>query len=170
MNSPAIAWTYIRTTFRKDPAAHAGAAVAWAGIIRSTDAREAPEGDKIVADTVFEHHYFDWVQDHNGHDVKLSISPRGEGLFRAKWQLDKTGQAASAASAEAYAGPGKLAIVYGVPEKVDADGTVVLKYRFLRILGADHFTTNEFDYGRLGEPFRVIHSQSKTNSPPMKGH
>jgi hypothetical protein len=151
---------------RKDPAFHAGAAVAWAGIIRSTDAREEGEGGKIVADTVFEHHYFDWVQNNDGRGVKLFVSPRGEGLFCAKWHMDKIGKDATAESAEKYAGQGKLALVYGVPEKVDADGTVVLRYRYLRILGADCFSTNKFDYGRFGEPFRAIHSESKTNSPP----
>jgi hypothetical protein len=153
---------------RKVPATYVGAAVAWAGIIRNTDAREADERGQIVADTVFEHHYFDWVQNNNGRGVQLFVSPRGEGLFRAEWRLDKIGRAATAESAENYAAPGKLALVYGVPEKVDADGTVVLKYRYLRILGADQFSTNKFDYGRFGEPFRAIHSEGKTNSPAMK--
>jgi hypothetical protein len=151
---------------RKDPAFHAGAGVAWAGIIRSTDAREEEGGGRIVANTVFEHHYFNWVQNNNGRGVMLFVSPRGEGLFHAKWRLDKIGRDATAESAEKYAGPGKLALVYGVPEKVDADGTVVLKYRYLRILGVDCFSTNTFDYGRFGEPFRAIHSENKTNSPP----
>lgn len=153
---------------RKVPATYVGAAVAWAGIIRSTDAREEDQGGQIVADTVFEHHYFDWVQNNNGRGVELFVSPRGEGLFRAKWHMDKIGRDATAESAEKYAGQGKLALVYGVPEKVDADGTVVLKYRYLRILDADQFSTNKFDYGRFGEPFRAIQSGCKTNSPPMK--
>jgi len=153
---------------RKNPAAHAGAPVVWAGIIRSTDAYEQDEGDKIVADTVFEQHYFDWVQDGEGRGVKLSVSPRGEGLFRTRWHLNKTTQDSTAKSAEKYAGPGNLAIVYGVPENVDTNGIVILKYRYLRILDADHFSTNEFDYGRLGEPFSVLHAESKTNAPMPK--
>jgi hypothetical protein len=58
---------------------------------------------------------------------------------------------ASAYDAEKFAHEGKLAIVYGVPESVTADGTVVLKYSYLRILGRAHFVTNYIDYGRLGE-------------------
>jgi hypothetical protein len=151
---------------RNDPAAHAGAAVVWAGIIRSSDARELDQGSKIVVDSTFEHHYFDWVQDSKGGGLLLSLSPRGEGLFRARWYLNKTVYGASAHKAEKYAGVGKLAIVYGVPEKVDTNGTVVLKYRYLRIVGADYFTTNDLDYGRLGEePPRAI--PGKTNSPPL---
>jgi hypothetical protein len=159
--------------FRKDPAAHAGTAVVWAGIICSTDAHEKDQGDQIMADSVFEHHYFDWVQDSKGGCLKLSVSPRGEGLFRARWYMDKTQYDATAESAEGFAKPGTLAIVYGVPETVDANGTVVLKYRYLRIVDADHFTTNEFDYGRLGEPFRELHPKITTNAPsaqqPIKG-
>jgi hypothetical protein len=155
---------------RKDPATYAGVGVVWAGIIRSTDAREEDEGGKIVADTVFEHHYFNGVQNNNGHGVKLFVSPRGEGLFRAKWHMDKVGKDATAESAEKYAREGKLALVYGVPEKVDADGTVVIKYRYLRILGADQFSTNTLDYGRFGESCCAIQCECKTNSPPMKCH
>ena len=153
---------------RKDAAAHAGVAVAWAGIIRSTTANEGGSDNKIVADTVLEHHYFDWIQDDTASGVKLSLSPRGEGLFRVQWSLDKAGRAATAESAESYAEAGKLAIVYGVPEKVEADGTVVLKYRYLRILDAKHFNTNVFDYGRMGGPSRSILGQHTTNAPAMK--
>jgi hypothetical protein len=132
-------------------------------VIRSTDAYEEDAGDKFRATTVFEHHYFDWVQDQGGHGVKLAVSPRGEGQFSVLWHLDKTTQNADAYTVQDYAKPGRLAIVYGVPEKVQADGTVVLKYRYLRVLRTKNFTTNEFDYGRTGEPFHVL---SATNSAP----
>ena len=58
-------------------------------------------------------------------------------------------------AAESFAGPGKLAIVYGVPEKVE-NGTVVLRYRFLRVVEAEDYSTNKFDYGRFGEPIRYV--------------
>ena len=155
---------------RKDPANHTNATVVWAGIIRSTDAYEESDTSRIMADTVFEQHYFDWVQNGHGHGGKLSISPRGEGLFRARWHLDKKSEEASAENAEKYAGKGKLAIVYGVPETVETNGTVVLKYRYLRILDEDHFSMNEFDYGRGGESFCALHPDCKTNSPATKSH
>jgi len=153
---------------RKNLAAYTNEPVAWVGVIRSTDAYEEDSGDKIVATTIFEHHYFDWVQDGSGKDVKLSISPSGEGLFRTKWHLNKTREEATAANAEKYAGHDKLAIIYGVPESVDTNGMVVLKYRYLRILDTAHYTTNEFDYGRMGEHLYGLHPQTKTNSPPAK--
>jgi hypothetical protein len=153
---------------RQKPALYAGARVVWVGIIVSTDAHEEEEGNQIVADTVFEHHYFDGVQYVDGRHVMLFVSPRGEGLFRTRWHMDKVGNNATAETAEKYAEPGKLALVYGVPEKVNADGTVNLKYRYLRILNANQFSTNEFDYGRFGAPFSMIQSGSNTNSVSMK--
>jgi hypothetical protein len=134
--------------------------VGWAGIIQKTDAEVAPDG-LIHAVTTFEHHYFDWQEDRHLGRAQLSLSPRGEGLFRAEWVLRGTGRDADGAAAEKYASPGKLAIVYGVPERVE-NGTVVLKYRYLRVIGREHFNTNEFDYGRFGEPFRYI------DNPPGK--
>lgn len=142
--------------FRKDPTNHIGIAVAWAGIIRSTDANEKDSGDKIYADTVFEHHYFDWVQDKGPNGFDLSISPRGEGLFRMRWLLDKKTDETSAADAEKFAAPGNLAIVYGVPEKVEPDGTIVMRYRYCRVIDRDHYNTNQYDYGRLGDPFHTL--------------
>jgi len=131
--------------------------VAWVGVIRSTDAQEDDFGGKISAETIFEHHYFDWEQDTDAAGVNLLVSPRGEGSFSCHWKMRKRNNDASAYDAEKFAYAGKLAIVYGVPESVNADGTVVLKYCYLRILDRGHFSTNEIDYGRLGlEPYRPI--------------
>lgn len=126
--------------------------VAWVGVIRATDATEEDFGGKIRADTVFEHHYFDWEEDKNLCGVKLRVSPRGEGLFSSRWSLRKEDNDANAYDAQKYAGRGKLAIVYGVPEAITADGAIVLKYRYLRILNRDHFDTNDFTYGRYDAP------------------
>lgn len=136
--------------------AYTNQGVAWVGYIQSTDAQEEDQGGKISAYTVFEHRYFNWVQNSNGKKTKLFISPRGEGLFRTHWHLNKTGDFATAESAQKYAGEGKMAIVYGLPERIDADGGVVLKYRYLRLLNSDEYSTNEFDYGRFGSPMHKI--------------
>jgi hypothetical protein len=142
---------------RKDPAHYINTPVAWVGVIRSTDAQENDYGGKISADTVFDHHYFDWEQDTDAAGVDLLVSPRGEGSFSCHWEMRRKDDEATAYSAEKFARAGKLAIVYGVPESVTADGTVVLKYCYLRILNRSHFSTNELDYGRLGlEPYHPI--------------
>lgn len=135
---------------RKDIDHYTNTPVAWVGVIRSTDAIEEDFGGRIRTDTVFEHHYYDWVVDTDTGGIKLHVSPRGEGNFYARWRLHKDDNDASAYDAQRFAGPGKLAIVYGVPQSVDDDGTIVLNYRYLRILNHDQFSTNDLDYGRWG--------------------
>jgi hypothetical protein len=127
--------------------------VAWVGIIKSADAIEEDTGGKIHADALFEHHYFDWQKEKDLHGVHLFVSPAGEGSFRSELHLRKTTQDATSYDAEKYLGRGKLAVLYGVPEAVDQDGTVVLKYRYLRVFGRGHYNTNELEYGRLGQPY-----------------
>jgi hypothetical protein len=139
---------------------YTNAGVGWAGIILRTDAATGADG-LIHAVTTFEHHYFDWEQDRRFGKMQLNLSPRGEGLFRTDWVLRRKEAGAGQEAAESFASPGKLAIVYGVPEKVE-NGTVVLRYRFLRVVDGDNYKTNIFDYGRFGEPFHYI------DNPPGK--
>jgi hypothetical protein len=141
---------------RKNLDQYTNTPVAWVGVIRSTVAEENDSGGRITAESTFEHHYFDWEQDTDP-DLNLLVSPRGEGSFTCKWELRKKTMDASAYDAEKFARKGKLAIVYGVPESVKDDGTVVLKYAYLRIVDRANFNTNYLNYGRLGvEPFRPI--------------
>jgi hypothetical protein len=139
---------------RRNLNVYANVGVGWAGIILRTDARFGGDG-LIHAVTTFEHHYYDWQEDSHSGKMQLSVSPRGEGIFRTEWTLRRDNPDASLTEAENYASPGKLAIVYGVPERVEKD-TVVLRYRYLRLFAPGEFKTNEFDYGRFGEPFHYI--------------
>jgi hypothetical protein len=144
---------------RKNLAYYSKVRVAWAGIILSNNATEEDVDGKIRMDTVFVHHYFDWTQDDHSDGVRLLISPRGEGLFRMRWSVSRRDRDATDADAMKYAAPGKLALVYGTPESVDDDGTIVLRYHYIRILGPGHFSANELTYGRLGESFRPYDAQ-----------
>jgi hypothetical protein len=130
--------------------------VAWAGIIRSTDAIEAETGGKIYAATVFENHYFDWQQAKTQDGLQFLVSPGGEGSFRSELHLRKSTQEATANDAEKYLGRGRLAVLYGMPQSVDPDGTVVLKYRYIRVFARNRYNTNELEYGRLGQPIRPV--------------
>jgi hypothetical protein len=146
---------------RKNPAHYANSHVAWTGIIVRNETTNVDVGGKIVMDTVFEHHYFDWEQEDLASGVRLRISPRGEGLFRMRWRLSRNDPDASDEDAIKYAAPGNLAIVYGTPESVDDDGTIVLRYHYVRILCPAEFTTNVPDYGRVSEPFRLTDANAK---------
>jgi hypothetical protein len=141
---------------RTDPALYAKVRVAWAGIIVSNEVADEDSGDKISMDTVFDHHYFDWqVNDGAGCKQPL-ISPRGEGRFRMHWKLDRIVSDSSGADAMKYALPGNVAVVYGTPESVDDDGTIVMHYRYVRIFGPEHFKGKYLDYGRIGESFHPV--------------
>ena len=141
---------------RKDPSVYAKVRIAWAGVIVSNDVTDGDGGDKIGMDTVFEHHYFNWQVDDHAGMKKLLISPRGEGRFRMHWKMDRRDADASGGDAMAYAQPGNVAVVYGTPESVDDNGTIVLRYRYIHVYGPTHFNGKELDYGRIGEPYHPI--------------
>jgi hypothetical protein len=137
---------------RKDPASYANVTVAWSGIIKTNSAAAENLYGKIRLDTVFEHHYFDWEQNELAGYARLQVSRRGEGLFRMRWEVRRDNAEAAEEDALNYASPGQLAIVYGTPESVDDNGTIVLRYHYIRILGEEHFRDDQLDYGRKGEP------------------
>ncbi|MGD1086062.1 MAG: hypothetical protein ABSA47_15105 [Verrucomicrobiota bacterium] len=144
---------------RRNPDLYTNIGVGWAGVIQSARATNGPDG-LIHAVTTFEQRYFDWEQDSHWGGARLSVSPRGEGLFRTEIVLRRAAPDADLASAEQFASPGSLAIVYGVPEAVE-DGVVILKYRYLRVIPPDQYSISRFDYGRFGEPVRYL-----GNPPP----
>ena len=130
--------------------------VAWVGVIKDTAAfnkqdttafnKLAPE--LMTATTTLDHHYFDWKEEHHSSASKYSISPRGEGAFQVDWELRRVTPTATTADADKYAGPGKLAVVYGVPERVTDNGTIILKYRYLRVIETEDFDVSTLSYGR----------------------
>jgi hypothetical protein len=145
---------------RKDAALYAKVRVVWAGIIVTNDAVDDESGDKINMNTVFEHHYYDWLVNENAGSKHLLISPRGEGRFRMHWQMNRRNAESSSADALQYAKPGSVAVVYGSPESLDDNGTIVMHYRSVRIFGPEHFTAKDLDYGRIGEPYHPIEAST----------
>lgn len=130
--------------------------VAWAGVVKDTTARDRVNSDVMRATTVLEHHYFDWQENRKSGDKQYLISPRGEGAFQVEWDVRRKNPQATTADVDKYAGPGKLAIVYGTPQRVTDNGVVILKYRYLRIIDSKNFNINTFSYGRVGEPYKYV--------------
>ncbi len=155
---------------RKDPAAYAKVRVAWAGVVVTNDASDDDSDDKITMHTVFEHHYFNWQVDDTAGCKRLLISPRGEGRFRMKWKMDRRIADASTGDAMQFAVPGSVAVIYGTPESVEEDGTIVMHYRYIRIYGPTHFTGKYLDYGRIGEPYRVVDATSPGTAALSPSH
>jgi hypothetical protein len=141
---------------RQDPNLYTNVGVGWAGIIKSSKAVVAPDGT-IHATATFDHRFYDWQQE-KGLSVSgqgVNVSPRGEGLFQTEAVYRPNEPGAGIANVEKKLSVGNLAIVYGVPETV-ADGTIVLKYRYIRVLEPGDFSISEYDYGRFGTPVRYL--------------
>ena len=119
--------------------------VAWPGIILESTIEEREEDIEVTF--VLEHHYYDWLEDYSVQREKIFLSPRGEGLFKTSWLLKKDADLAEIREAS---GPGNLAIVYGIPERMDADA-VVVKSTYVRAIDEQWYTTEMLDYGRSGE-------------------
>lgn len=145
---------------RQDPNLYTNVGVGWAGIIKSCKPVVQPDGT-IHAVTTLEHRYYDWQQQTGLCGGGLSVSPRGEGLFQTDAVFRRNEPGAGVAAVQKSLAPGSLAIVYGVPETV-ADGTVVLKYRYIRVFAPGDFSISDFDYGRFGDPVRYLGDLSPT--------
>jgi hypothetical protein len=148
---------------RRNPDLYTNIGVGWAGIITAVQATNGPDG-LIHAVTTFDQRYYDWEQATRWGRARLSVSPRGEGLFRAEIVLRRAVPDADIADAQSFASPGSLAIVYGVPESVQ-DGIVVLKYRYVRVIPPDQYSISQFDYGRFGEPVRYLGNPPAAPTP-----
>jgi hypothetical protein len=127
--------------------------VAWAGIVKDTRARDLISGQFEVA-TLVEHHYFNWEENRKTDPFEYFVSPRGEGQFKFKWESPRESAAETTADIDKYAGPGKMIVVYGIPKSVDADGTINLNYRFLRVINATNCNFYTYTYGRAGEAYK----------------
>jgi len=119
--------------------------VAWPGIIQESTIEEREES--IEATFVLEHHYYDWLEDFSIQREKIFLSPRGEGLFKTSWLLKKDADLAEIREASA---PGNLAIVYGIPERMEGD-VVVVRSSYIRAIDKQWYTTEILDYGRSDE-------------------
>jgi hypothetical protein len=155
---------------RTDPALYSKLRVAWVGVIVTNNATDHDSGDKIGMDTVFDHHYCDWQVDEAAGSKRLLISPRGEGRFRMHWELNRKDTDATSVDAQKYACPGSLAIVYASPESVDDDGTIVMHYRYIRVMGPAHFTRRDMDYGRRGEPYHPVDANMPATAALTPSH
>jgi hypothetical protein len=128
--------------------------VAWAGVLKKTEAFEDGKDSQIRAISLLEHRYYDWVRDRSKSKATHEISTRGQGLFRVEWYSNRRILESSADDVEWFAEPEKVAVVYGIPEKVEPDGTVVLKYRYLRIFKEKEVDARTVDFGGATDPFR----------------
>jgi hypothetical protein len=135
---------------RKHPDKYGDVQIAWAGLISAVRIDEEVEPPMMHLDV--EHKFFSWKVD--GTTRQYWLSPRGEGNFstswpmKPDWDLDRMRELIL---------EGDMVIVYGVPRAVLADGKIDLgQARYVRHIPKNKFRTDIVEYGRPGEPSRVL--------------
>jgi hypothetical protein len=116
---------------RADLEGHRDHVVLWSSIVKAID-----ESDPSAVTVRFEHHYWDFIEDYSVQKAIAFLSPRGEGDFEVAF------------SATPGFAVGDMALVYGTPERVEPDGTIVLAPRSVRTLRKELYATDVWDYGR----------------------
>jgi hypothetical protein len=109
----------------------------WSGIIRECGF----VADRNALRLLVEHHYWDWIEDYSIQREIAFLSPRGEGRFVASFEGVGRQPSMQCTTED-------MAIVYGYPDDVMSDGTVVLRGGLVRTLRPDLYATDIWDYGR----------------------
>lgn len=128
---------------RGAPADYRGSMVAWPGIVVKREFRERLGRTEV--EFVLEHHYYDWVESKGFEDERILLSRKGEGRFRTAWHIRSRKRLWKIENASDV---GSLLIVYGTPESVEDDGTVILDSKYLRVFNEKWYRTDRLDYGR----------------------
>jgi hypothetical protein len=105
--------------------------------------------DQLEIQFTLEHHYYDWLEDYSIQKEIIFPSPKGEGIFRTSWFMKK-------ASA-----PGNLIIVYGKPKQINDDKSITLTSTYIRGIDKQWYRTDMLDYGRPGQPVKMLKAQPK---------
>lgn len=136
---------------RKDPAAYGNVVVAWAGTLRDAEIIDDPEHPYVIL--LVEHHYYDWLEDHSTQRQVYFLSPRGEGLFRCTWGFKKDWDREAMRKLITN---GDMMVVYGTPQPTSGETIELGRARYVREIPQRLVATDVLDYGRPGEPSRIL--------------
>jgi hypothetical protein len=143
-----------RTVFSNDvrqhPDSFTNTLVAWTGIITNIEyfTNASPHVVRFTA----VHHYFDWIEDDSIQREKFFMSPRGEGSFAVQW-IDESPDDQKFIDQFAI---GDMLVAYGYPTVVRTNYIGLNPTMNLRAIKPLWFRTDILDYGRPGEPGRVL--------------
>lgn len=124
--------------------------VVWPGIIKSITI-DTENGSQITRFTI-EHHYFDWIEDHGIQREKYFLSPRGEGFFTLAWPVDTQ---EDKLFIQQFA-VDDMIIAYGYPSMIKDDLIGFYPTKNIRSIKPKWYRTDVLDYGRLGEPAKIL--------------
>jgi hypothetical protein len=143
---------------RKDLDMFKDTMIAWPGIIKTHQLKKYD--DKVDVELVLEHHYYDWLEDYGLQKEKIFLSPQGKGVFTTIWPLRSD---VDLEEWDRMVNDGDLTIVYGYPDSILIDSTIVIKSTYIRSFPKDFYRTDMLDYGRIYEP-----AERKYLKPRMK--
>ena len=135
---------------RQRPDGYTNVLVAWTGVITSIDYFN-DNRSRVVRFTA-EHHYFDWVEDFGLQRERFFVSPRGEGAFAAAWRVD----APEDQKFVKQFAVGDLLIAYGYPSMIRSNVVGLYPTENLRAIKPRWFRMDILDYGRPGEPVKML--------------
>jgi hypothetical protein len=135
---------------RQHPESFTNTLVAWTGIISNLEYFTNPS-PRIVRFTAV-HHYFDWIEDDSIQREKFFMSPRGEGDFAVQWMAQSPDDQKFV---DQFA-VGDMLIAYGYPTVVRTNFIGLNPALNLRAIKPQWFRTDILDYGRPGEPGKVL--------------
>jgi hypothetical protein len=138
---------------RPDPNKYAKTLLAWTGVITNIDYHTENDGLHGVKITA-EHHYFDWIEDSGIQREVFFLSPRGEGMFAACWWIEPN-QPNAQKFVDQFA-VGDMLIAYGYPSMVRNNVIELYPTQNMRAIKPKWYRTDILDYGRHGEPSKVL--------------
>jgi hypothetical protein len=135
---------------RQHPDSFTNTLVAWTGVITNIEyfTNVSPRLVRFTA----AHHYFDWIEDSSNQRETFFLSPRGEGGFAAQW----VAQTANDQKFVDQFAIGDMLIAYGYPSVISGNYVALNPLQSLRAVKPQWYRTDMLDYGRPGEPSKVL--------------
>jgi hypothetical protein len=135
---------------RQQPDSFTNTLVAWTGIITNIEyfTNLSPRMARFTA----VHHYFDWVEDISIQRERFFMSPRGEGCFAVEWIAESPDDQKFVNQFAI----GDMLVAYGYPTVIRTNFIGLNPTMNLRAFKTQWFRTDILDYGRPGEPSRIL--------------
>jgi len=135
---------------RQHPDSFTNTLVAWTGIITNIEyfTNVSP---RLVRFTAAQH-YFDWIEDFSIQRERFFLSPRGEGAFAAQW----VAQTVDDQKFVDQFAIGDKFIAYGCPSVIRSNYVGLNPSQNLRAIKPLWYRTDILDYGRAGEPSKIL--------------
>jgi hypothetical protein len=135
---------------RQNPDKFKKTLVVWTGVITNIEFFR-DDSSRVVRFTA-EHHYFDWIEDFGIQRERFFLSPRGEGEFAAAWRAES---ADDKKFVDQFA-IDDMIIAYGYPSLIRNNVVGLFPTENLRAIKPQLYRTDIIDYGRPGEPRKVL--------------